>query len=130
MTYAYDIAVITRVPDPATQGGGNLYHMPPVYYETEEARWDGDTYVQAKVANLWDYLQDERGINLWDCLPMGPLFELGQIYFLDSEYERCLATGLKPSKWDVDYEIVKSLDEAIALSRKVRGYEEAEVQQV
>jgi len=118
----YEIAVITRIPDPLTEGGGNLYHLPPVYYENQEGTWDPTftEYTPAVVKNFWDRLIED-GYPVADLLPMGPLFELGHIYYLN-EWGRCIVTGYKPSKWDVDYEVVNTLDEAIALSRKVQGY--------
>ncbi len=121
MSMDYTIAVITKIPDPNAGNTGNLAHLPEVYYEIEEPSeengWTG------KAAEFWTMLREEKGIDLWPILPMGPVFVLGQVLFL-SEWGRCLTSGLKPSKWYVEYEEVETLDEAIALSRKVQGYEE------
>lgn len=121
--YNFTIAVITRIPEANKGESGNLYHFPDLYYEIQDGTWDETftEYTPAVVANFWDRLIAD-GYPVADLMPMGPLFELGQILFLN-DYGRCLASGLKPSKWEVEAVEVATLQEAIALSRKVQGYD-------
>lgn len=122
--YTYTLAVITKIPDPDKGEWGNLAHLPSVFYETEEGGWNDDftVWIGPKVASYYDLLKD-KGIDLWDNLPMSPVFVLGQILYLN-DWERCIVSGLKPSKWLVETETVATIQEAIALSRKVQGYDD------
>jgi hypothetical protein len=53
---------------------------------------------------------------------LGPVFGYGEILFLDPGTDReVIGGGRKPDKWDVEYVVVNTLDEAIALSRRLRA---------
>ena len=89
----YEIAVVTKVPDPeGPEAEGNqtaaiVYNLPP----------------QFRMA----------------CMVQGrsTVFELGEILILDSKSGREIAArGRKPDKWDIKIEYCSSLDEAVELS--------------
>jgi hypothetical protein len=52
-------------------------------------------------------------------VPLAPVFHLGEILLLGSDDREVLYPGRKPSKWDVEVEDCATLDEAVALSRKI-----------
>lgn len=119
MTYRYTIAVITKIPDPRKGEAGNLAHAPALYVQDESVPVGPENNY---IGTVKDFYDDGNLVGAYPMF-MGPVFELGQVLFLN-EYGRCLTSGLKPSKWFVECEEVETLDEAIALSRKVQGYEE------
>lgn len=48
-----------------------------------------------------------------------PVFSLGEILILDSEYGRSIPDGRKPSKWFVSYECFENLEDAVKRSKEV-----------
>lgn len=100
---------------------GNLAHGSGAYLDTS----DDSKIDWTNLPDDWEGAPARRVGMVHGHPVMTPVFSPGEILFLSPETEREITgMGRKPRKWFVEYEYVDTLDEAIALSRKVSGYEE------
>lgn len=101
-------AVITEVPPEYSDG--NKYDA---MIEPMDIRWD--------LMNQYKYLNIPPDANIHF---KARVFEIGEVLPVDGLYGReIVARGRKPSKWDVQYETFKTIEEAIARSREVTDME-------
>jgi hypothetical protein len=103
--------VITRVPDPEKGEAGNMATAFPLYIETEQP--SPANHFKAKIESVFKVM----GANALAF--RSPVFDLGEILIVDSEYGREVGGGRKPSKWDVDADYFDDIEDAIARSQEV-----------
>ena len=111
-----EIVVVTRAP----MDTGNMALGLNMFIESERPT-ELNGY-RGKVQPLIKWLVDN--VDRMTALAMtaalrSPVFQVGEILFLDSNGRSVVGIDKKPDKWDVDVQTVDSLEEAIELSRSL-----------
>lgn len=114
-----EIVVVTRAPKTT----GNMATTLGLFIEVEQPSESNDW--QGKVEPFMKWLSEfspELATHMLFKL-RSQVFGVGEILFLDSIGREVTGAGRKPNKWDVDVQTVGTLEEAIALSKKVTDAE-------
>lgn len=110
-----EIVVVTRAP----MNSGNMAMGASVFVETDEPEPDNE------YAKKVEWLGPELiGIDMFLRLRQ-PVFQVGEILFLDAIGREVNGAGRKPDKWDVDVQDVATIEEALELSQKIQEEEAA-----
>lgn len=110
-----NFCVITKVPNPVTEGAGNLAVAMPLYQLTGKPATEETGYLEPVVP-----VDLMLSLNL-----RAEVFSLGEIVVLDGGEREIGGEGRKPSKWFIEYETFDDIDAAIARSREVTEAESA-----
>jgi hypothetical protein len=108
----YYFAVVTRVPV-------------PVDVRDEDGQLAGFRISKGNLAlgSAWVDTEDDpdmaESLVGHGYIPLAPVFHPGEILLLGSDDREIIYPGRKPSKWDVEIEECDTLDEAVALSRRI-----------
>jgi hypothetical protein len=118
MTAPYaEIVVVTRAP--RTSGNMAMGGM-SLYIETEQAS-QGNGWIP-EVESFMEWLKGNIGADEFVGIMLSlrePVFEVGEILFLDSNGREVIGAGRKPDKWDIGVQHVDSLEDAIKLSNEL-----------
>ena len=114
-----EYAVITWVPNPFSEGNGNLCNDLAVPYHDETN--DEDTLLVGPIdkvsqVEFESMLDNKQIVNV-----MREVFHVGEILILDGSGRELGYPGRKPSKWSVVYKTFSDIKDAITKSIEMRN---------